>query len=84
MAPMQAKVSKKGWVVIPAPLRKRFGLTPGTVVELREEEGKILILPRTEDSVKELYGQLAGKISLTDALLESRAREREKEEIRTG
>jgi len=81
---MQAKVSKKGWVVIPAPLRKRFGLTPGTVVELREEEGKILILPRTEDSVKELYGQLAGKISLTDALLESRAREREKEEIRTG
>ncbi len=84
MAPMQAKVSKKGWVVIPAPLRKRFGLTPGTVVELREEEGKILILPRTEDSVKELYGQLAGKISLTDALLESRAREREKEEIHTG
>ena len=77
-------VSKKGWVVIPAPLRKRFGLTPGTVVEFREEEGKILILPRTEDSVKELYGQLAGKISLTDALLESRAREREKEEIRTG
>lgn len=77
---MQAKVSKKGWVVIPAALRRRFGLKPGTLVEFREEGGKIFILPRVEDPVEELYGKLAAEVSLTDALLEIRVKEREREE----
>jgi AbrB family looped-hinge helix DNA binding protein len=34
---MKAKVSLKGWVVIPAALRRRYRLKPGTVVEFREE-----------------------------------------------
>jgi AbrB family looped-hinge helix DNA binding protein len=53
---MEAKVSTKGWIVIPAALRRRYGLKPGTFVEFQEDEGKIIIIPRVADPVEELYG----------------------------
>ena len=83
---MQSKVSTKGWVVIPAALRKRYRLKPGTVVEFREEGEKILIVPRDSDPVEKLFGKLAGRVSLTKALLEDRAAElkREEAELRIG
>jgi len=83
---MQSKVSTKGWVVIPAALRKRYRLKPGTVVEFREEGEKILIVPRDSDPVEGLFGKLAGRVSLTQALLEDRAAElkREEAELRIG
>jgi AbrB family looped-hinge helix DNA binding protein len=77
---MQSKVSTKGWVVIPATLRKRYRLKPGTVVEFREEGENILIVPRDSDPVEGLFGKLAGRVSLTKALLEDRAAELEREE----
>ena len=77
---MKAKVSAKGWVVIPAVLRDRFGIKPGTSVEFQETGGRIVLIPRTKDPVEELYGKLAGKISLTDALLEERTKELKREE----
>ncbi len=83
---MQSKLSAKGWVVIPAALRKRYRLKPGMVVEFREEGEKILIVPRYSDPVEELFGKLAGRVSLTEALLEDRAAElkREEAELRAG
>jgi AbrB family looped-hinge helix DNA binding protein len=83
---MQSRVSTKGWVVIPAALRKRYRLKPGTVVEFREEGEKILIVPRDSDPVEGLFGKLAGRVSLTQALLEDRAAElkREEAELRIG
>ncbi len=83
---MQSKVSTKGWVVIPAALRKRYRLKPGTVVEFREEGEKILIVPRNTDPVEGLFGKLAGSVSLTKALVEDRAAElkREEAELRVG
>ncbi len=83
---MQSKVSAKGRVVIPAVLRKRYRLKPGTVVEFREESEKILIVPRDSDPVEGLSGKLAGRVSLTKALLEHRAAElkREEAELRFG
>ena len=83
---MKAKVSTKGWVVIPAALRKRHGLKPGTSVEFREQGGKIFIIPRVSDIVEELYGKLSEETSLTKALLEERAKDLEREEsnLRTG
>lgn len=77
---MKAKVSAKGWIVIPAALRKQFGLTPGTIVEVQEMGEKIVITPRLKNSVDEFYGKLAGKTSLTDALLEDRSKELKREE----
>ena len=79
---MQAKVSAKGWVVIPAALRWRYGLTPGTVVEFREAGDKIMVIPGRSDPIEELYGKLAGGPSLTKSLLADRAEELEREEAR--
>lgn len=77
---LKAKVSAKGWVVIPASLRKRFGLKPGTIVDFYEEGDKIALVPRSEDPVEAVHGKLSGKTSLTDALLEDRAEELMREE----
>ena len=81
-----AKVSAKGWVVIPAALRKRHGLKPGDLVEFRDVDGRIVMIPRTEDVIETLYGKLAEKTSLTKALLEERAKElaHEENDLRTG
>jgi len=83
---LQSKVSTKGWVVIPAALRRRYRLQPGTVVEFREEGERIIIVPRESDPVEGLFGKLAGRGSLTKALLEARKTELEGEEahLRTG
>ena len=83
---MKAKVSNKGWVVIPAALRKRHGLNPGSLVEFRELDGKIVIIPRVKDVIETLYGKMGSETSLTRALLEDRAKELEREEdkLRTG
>ncbi|MFZ5918315.1 MAG: AbrB/MazE/SpoVT family DNA-binding domain-containing protein [Chloroflexota bacterium] len=82
----QARVSAKGWVVIPAALRRRYGLTPGTMVEFREANGKIVIVPQVPNPIETLYGKLAAEPSLTQALLKDREEELEREEaqLRTG
>jgi AbrB family looped-hinge helix DNA binding protein len=81
----QARISSKGWVVIPAVLRKRYGLTPGTVVCFEEVDGKLLI-SRPELSFREARGMLPAQPSLTEELVAERAKDREREEtkIRSG
>lgn len=77
---MKAKISAKGWVVIPAALRRRYRLQPGTVVEFREEGERLFLVPSSLDPVEELFGKLAGPVSLAEALLEDRAAELKREE----
>jgi AbrB family looped-hinge helix DNA binding protein len=77
---MKAKVSTKGWVVIPAALRRRYRLKPGTVVEFREEGEKLFIVSSSLDPVEELFGKLARPVSLTEALIDDRAAELKREE----
>lgn len=79
---MQATVSAKGWVVIPAALRQRFGLTPGTIVVFEDIGEKIVISPRRQMSYKKARGMLAAKDSLTAELLAERAKDLEREETR--
>jgi AbrB family looped-hinge helix DNA binding protein len=79
---IQAKVSTKGWVVIPAPLRKKYGLEPGSTVEIFDAEGKIILFPGMEDPIEEAYGMLAEGPSLTQDLLAERAKELEREEAK--
>ena len=40
-----AKVGKRGAIVVPAKLRRRFGIEEGTVVTAEEREDGILIRP---------------------------------------
>ena len=72
-------VSSKGWVVIPAPIRKKIRLKAGMKMTVQEVEGKIILEPQNDDIVDTLFGKLAGKTSLTTALLEDRAEEKRRE-----
>jgi AbrB family looped-hinge helix DNA binding protein len=79
---LRAKVSAKGWVVIPAALRKKYGLNPGSTVEIMDAEGKIILFPGVEDPIEEAHGMLAEGPSLTQELLAERAQELGREEAK--
>ncbi len=54
---MLAKVFNKGQIVIPAILRKKYGIKIGDKVNIIEEEDGIKIVPLSkEKSIKELAG----------------------------
>jgi AbrB family looped-hinge helix DNA binding protein len=40
-----AKVDSKGRIVLPKEVRERLGITPGTEVEVHEEDGKAVVEP---------------------------------------
>lgn len=75
-----AKVSIKGWVVIPQEIRKRYDIRPGDTVHIVDYAGRITIVPAAKDPVSAARGMLKGGPSLSDALLEERRWELEKEE----
>jgi AbrB family looped-hinge helix DNA binding protein len=77
---MNAKVSRKGWVVIPSHLRKKYALHPGAEVEFVDYGGVLALVPKLENPVERAAGMLAGGgRSLTKALLEEHRQELENE-----
>jgi AbrB family looped-hinge helix DNA binding protein len=76
------KVSTKGWVVIPKPLREKYGLEKGTHVQVVDYGHVLALVPLPDDPVEALHGMLEGGPSLTKDLLIERARERAREENR--
>jgi AbrB family looped-hinge helix DNA binding protein len=73
-----ATISSKGWIVIPAELRKKYDLQPGSNVVLVDYGGVIAIVPAMSDPVEESAVMLTGGPSLTKALRLERQRERER------
>lgn len=51
-----AKVDTKGRIVLPKEVRERLGVTPGTEVDVREEDGKAIIEP--EDDPEEIIERM--------------------------
>jgi AbrB family looped-hinge helix DNA binding protein len=43
---MKTKISTKGQVVLPAPVRRKLGLRPGDPLEVTAESGRIVLTPR--------------------------------------
>ncbi|HEV7670090.1 MAG TPA: AbrB/MazE/SpoVT family DNA-binding domain-containing protein [Thermoanaerobaculia bacterium] len=74
-----ATVSAKGWIVIPAELRRKYHIEPGGQIRIVDYGGTLGLVPALEDPIREARGALAGKTSLTQALLEERRRERARE-----
>ena len=57
---MEAKVSSKGQVTIPQPLRERFGIKAVTILDFREDAGRIILTKTTmDDPVSAVYGSLS-------------------------
>jgi AbrB family looped-hinge helix DNA binding protein len=79
---MSVIVSEKGWVVIPADLRKKYNLQPGTAVQVVDYGGVIALVPGLADPVRQAAGMLKGRRSLTGALLAEHQAERRKAKAR--
>lgn len=47
---MQTKISTKGQVVLPGPIRRRLGLRPGDPLDANIEGGRIVLTPRRKRS----------------------------------
>jgi AbrB family looped-hinge helix DNA binding protein len=75
-----ATISSKGWIVIPAALRKKYKLHPGDSVTLVDYGDTLAIVPASTDPIQEACGMLKGDTSLVSALLEEREQERAREQ----
>lgn len=69
-------MSERGQTSIPASLRERYNLKPGTQLEWLDEGGVIKVVPLAADPVAALRGCGRGE-GLTARLLRARAEERE-------
>jgi AbrB family looped-hinge helix DNA binding protein len=79
---MTVTVSEKGWVVIPAELRKKHHLYPGTEVQVVDYGGVLALVPKLTDPVSQAAGMLKGRKSLRRALLAEHRAERHMEKAR--
>ena len=71
-----AIVTSKGQLVIPARLRRRFGIRKGTLVSFLDDGGRLIVQPVTAEFIRSLRGSLKAEPSALKALLEDRKRER--------
>ena len=56
---MKAKVAERGQVTIPKVLRERLGIRPGTVLEFKEDQGKLVAVKAAAmDTIDQFYGKL--------------------------
>ena len=59
-----ATVDSKGRIVLPQEVRDRLGITPGTEVEIREEDGKAVVEPEDDpEQIIERMEQLVEETS---------------------
>jgi AbrB family looped-hinge helix DNA binding protein len=69
-------VTTKGQLVIPARLRRRFGIKKGTTISFLEEGGRIVVQPVTRQFIRGLRGSLKREPSALDLLLKERKQDR--------
>lgn len=77
---MNVRLSSKGWVVIPAAMREKYGLKPGSDVQVVDYGGVLSLVPVLKDPIQAGAGMLKGGDSLTQAIVEEHRQEREREQ----
>jgi AbrB family looped-hinge helix DNA binding protein len=75
-------VTTKGQLVIPARIRRRFGIKAGTRIRFVERDGEIVLQPVTSAAIRGLCGILKSETSVTADLLSERTRDKEREEAK--
>ena len=75
---METYATVKGQIVIPAPLRRKYGIKNGTKIIVTDTGDAIVLKPVTEQYLKNLQGSLKGKGGLK-VLLEERRNDKERE-----
>lgn len=66
------KTLAKGQIVIPAEIRKKFHIEPGTELQIMEYGGIIYLVPPVEDPIRAAQGSLPSRPSLAGQLLRER------------
>lgn len=79
---MRLTISSKGWVVIPADLRKKYALKPGDAVNIVDYGGVLALVPALADPIRQAKGMFKSTESLTAELVEEHRREAERDEQR--
>jgi AbrB family looped-hinge helix DNA binding protein len=79
-----SNVTSKGQLVIPAKIRRRYGIKTGTRVRFVEREGEIVLQPVTSAAIRSLCGALKSDTPVTAELLAERARDKEREETKVA
>ncbi len=69
------KVLSKGQIVIPAGIRKKYEITPGTRIQVFEYDNMIYLVPPAKDALKAAMGCLPNRPSLSDELLTERKKD---------
>ena len=73
-------VTFKYQVVIPKRVRNQFHITKGTQVRFETRNGEIVLKPLTPEYFEKMAGILGTGGKVTKALLEERAKDRERED----
>jgi AbrB family looped-hinge helix DNA binding protein len=71
--------SNRGQIVIPKEVRKRLKLLPGNKLLIKVEGDHAILMPLPDKPVDYYCGFFAGDLSLTEALLEEREKDRDRE-----
>jgi AbrB family looped-hinge helix DNA binding protein len=71
----KVKVLAKGQIVIPASIRKKYGIRPGSEIQFFEYGNTIHLVPPTKDPVGEAMGCLPPSPSLAEELLKERQKD---------
>lgn len=58
-------ISEKGWIVIPADLRRKYHISAGDTVHIIDYGGVLAIIPQKRDAVISGAGMLRSNKSLT-------------------
>lgn len=78
-----AYVTSKGQLVVPARIRRLFGIKPGTRINFVEEGGRIIFQPVTREYIRTFRGRFkpkSGEKSVVQEHLEERRAERDQED----
>ncbi len=73
---METHANTKGQIVIPATLRRKYGIREGTKIVVFDNGDSIILKPMTDKYLKKLQGSLKGKGGLKILLDERRIESR--------
>ncbi len=77
---METYSSIKGQIVIPAILRRKYGIKKGTKILITDTGDGIVLKPLTDQYLKSLQGSLKGTGGLK-ILLDERRKDKEREKV---
>jgi AbrB family looped-hinge helix DNA binding protein len=70
-------VTVKGQIVVPAKIRRKFGIKKGTKIAFIEQNGKLMIQPLDKNYFESLAGILGTEGDMLKGLMDDKKRERE-------